>query len=153
MLSQVLCIIFIAINEYKLESRNNQIRSKEAFFSRVNLKFGRWPWKTIGHLSHATLFCASFHIHWWIQTGVTVHKRPNWVNIDDIFVASDLEIWQMTDENNKTTLLHPIKRCVSCHCQMWVTIRKRLNWVLASVTLIFDLWTFHLLCGHHFCQW
>ena len=27
--------------------------------------------------------CATFHSHWWIQTGVTVRKRPIWVQIDD----------------------------------------------------------------------
>ena len=27
--------------------------------------------------------CATFHSHRWIQTGVTVQKRPIWVKIDD----------------------------------------------------------------------
>ena len=27
--------------------------------------------------------CASFRSHWWIQTGVTVRKRPIWVKFDD----------------------------------------------------------------------
>ena len=27
--------------------------------------------------------CATFHSHWWIQTGVTVRKRPIWVKFDD----------------------------------------------------------------------
>ena len=27
--------------------------------------------------------CATFHSHWWIQTGVTVWKRPIWVKFDD----------------------------------------------------------------------
>ena len=27
--------------------------------------------------------CASFRTHWWIQTGVTVRKRPIWVKFDD----------------------------------------------------------------------
>ena len=27
--------------------------------------------------------CASFRSHWWIQTGVTVRKRPIWVKIDE----------------------------------------------------------------------
>ena len=27
--------------------------------------------------------CASFHSHWWIQTGVTVRKRPIWVKFCD----------------------------------------------------------------------
>ena len=29
--------------------------------------------------------CASFHSHWWIQTGVTVRKRPISVKIDNFF--------------------------------------------------------------------
>ena len=27
--------------------------------------------------------CATFHSHWWIQTGVTVRKRPFWVKFDN----------------------------------------------------------------------
>ena len=27
--------------------------------------------------------CATFHSHWWIQTGVIVRKRPIWVKFDD----------------------------------------------------------------------
>ena len=27
--------------------------------------------------------CAAFRSHWWIQTGVTVRKRPIWVKFDD----------------------------------------------------------------------
>ena len=27
--------------------------------------------------------CATFHSHWWIQTGVTVRKRPFWVKFYD----------------------------------------------------------------------
>ena len=48
---------FIAIGEFKLElhSRNAKSRSKwTIFFSRVTLKFDRWPSKTIGHLFYAT---------------------------------------------------------------------------------------------------
>ena len=102
------------------------------------VKFGKWPWKTIGHLfnatsnfvhhfvaigefklelqsgnaqfgSNSTIFravwpcnltydlennraillcyfklCTSFRSHWWIQTGVTVRKRPFWVKFDDV---------------------------------------------------------------------
>ena len=29
--------------------------------------------------------CAAFRSHWWIQTGVTVRKRPIWVKIDYFF--------------------------------------------------------------------
>ena len=47
---------FVAIGEFKLElqSGNAQSGSKSTiFFSRVTLKFDRWPSKTIGHLSLA----------------------------------------------------------------------------------------------------
>ena len=27
--------------------------------------------------------CATFHSHWWIETGVTVGKHPIWVKFDD----------------------------------------------------------------------
>ena len=27
--------------------------------------------------------CATFHSHWWIQTGVTVQKRPIWIKFYD----------------------------------------------------------------------
>ena len=39
--------------------------------------------------------CASFLSHWWIQTGVTVRKRPIWVKIDNFFsrVTFKLDRW------------------------------------------------------------
>ena len=44
--------------------------------------------------------CASFHSHWWIQTGVTVQKRPIWVKIDEFFSRVTLKIdgwpWKTT---------------------------------------------------------
>ena len=42
--------------------------------------------------------CASFHSHWWIQTGVTVRKRPIWVKIDDFFSRVTLKFdgWPST---------------------------------------------------------
>ena len=50
----------------------------------------------------------------------------------------------MTLKNNRTPLLSNIKLCASFHHHMWiqtgVTVRKRLSWVLTSVTLTFDLW-------------
>ena len=48
-----------------------------------------WPWnltddleKNRAHLLSYFKLCVSFHTHWWIQTGVTVQKRPIWVKID-----------------------------------------------------------------------
>ena len=39
--------------------------------------------------------CATFHSHWWIQTGVTVRKRPIWVKIDDFLsrVTLQFDVW------------------------------------------------------------
>ena len=46
------------------------------------------------HLYYMKL-CASFQIHHWLQTGVTVRKRPIWVKIDDYFscVALQYDVW------------------------------------------------------------
>ena len=86
--------------------------------------------------------CASFRSHWWIQTRVTVWKRPICVKMDDLFEPRDLKIWRM--KNNRASILSTIKLCASFHCHMWillgVMVQKRLNWVLTSLTLTFDLW-------------
>ena len=39
--------------------------------------------------------CASFHIHQWIKTGVTVRKRPIWVKLDDFLscVTLQFDVW------------------------------------------------------------
>ena len=39
--------------------------------------------------------CASFRSHWWIQTRVTVRKRPIWVKINDFFsrVTLQFDVW------------------------------------------------------------
>ena len=50
----------------------------------------------------------------------------------------------MTLKNNRAHLLSNIKFFASFHHHMWIptgiTVRKRLSWVLTSVTLTFDLW-------------
>ena len=57
----------------------------------VTMKFDGWPRKTIGHnkkkyyvkKQYYVKLCASFQIHWWIQTGFTVQKRSIRVEIGD----------------------------------------------------------------------
>ena len=97
---------------------------------------------------------ASFLSHWWIQTGVTVRKHPIRVKFDDFLEPCDLEIWRMTVKNNRAPLLSNIKLYASFHhhmsIQTGVTARKRLCWVVTSVTLIFDL---DLLHGPYFGHW
>ena len=88
--------------------------------------------------------CASFLSHWWIQTWVRVRKRPIWVKFRRFLEPCDLEIWRMTLKNNRAPLLSNIKLYASFYHHMWiqtgVTVRKRLSWVVTSVTLTFDLW-------------
>ena len=43
--------------------------------------------------------CATFHSHWWIQTGVTVRKRPIWVKFNDFFRA--VWPWNLTYDLEK----------------------------------------------------
>ena len=118
--------------------------------------------------------CASFRSHWWIQTSITVRKRPIWVKFDDFksratlkfdgwlcktrqiwgiwklrpayspvmpnlgqnrwcFVPCDLEIWWMTLEHKRASLLYCFKLCATFHSHSWiqtgVTVRKRPIWV------------------------
>ena len=71
-------------------------------------------------------------------------ETPNLGQIWRFLEPCDLEIWRMTFKNNRAPLLSIIKLYASFHYHMWiqtgVTVRKRLSWVLTSVTLTFDLW-------------
>ena len=129
--------------------RKRPIWVKFDFFRPVTLKFDRWPKATRPPplLAYFELY-ASNQSHWWIQTGVTVRKRPVCVKIGDFFFPCDLEIWQITVKHNEVPLLCYFKLCASFRSHMWIqtglTVRKRPNWVLTSVTLTFDLWPWSL---------
>ena len=85
---------FIAISEFKLDlqSGNAQFGSKVLIFFvpcdleiwRMTLKNNRTPLLCYFKL------CESFHSRWWIQTEVTVRKRPNWGKI--CFDLCDLDL-------------------------------------------------------------
>ena len=85
--------------------------------------------------------CASFCSHWWIQTGVTVRKRPIWVKIT-IFFPCDLEIRRISLKNNKAPFLPYFKLCASfsshSFIQTGVTVRKHPIWI-KSIFCPFDL--------------
>ena len=147
---------FIAISEFelKLQSGNPQFGSKSATFVPCDLEI--W-WMTLKN-SRTPLLCyfklyASFRIHWSIQIGVTVRKCPIWVKIDDFLSRVTLKFDGWPWKNNRAFLLSDIKLCAQFHHHMWiqtgVTVRKRLSWVMTSVTLTFDL---DLLHGHHVCH-
>ena len=74
------------------------------------------------------------------------------------FVLRDLEIWWMTLENNRASLLCCFKLCATFHSHRWiqtgVTVRKRTIWVKfddfeSRVTLKFDVWPWKTI-GHLF---
>ena len=71
-------------------------------------------------------------------------ETPNLGQIRRFLELCDLEIWRMTLKNNRAPLLSITKLYASSHhhlcIQTGVTVRKRLSWVLTSVTLTFDLW-------------
>ena len=75
-------------------------------------------------------------------------ETPNLGQILRFLELCDLEIWRMTFKNNRAPLLSNIKLYASFHHHMWiqtgVTVRKRLSWVVTSVTLTFDLWPWPL---------
>ena len=77
-----------------LQSGNAQFGSKSVMFCPV------WPWNLALENNRASLLCcfklcATFHSHRWIQTGVTVRKRPIWVKFDDFLsrVTLKFDIW------------------------------------------------------------
>ena len=77
---------FVAIGDFKLElqSGNAQFGSNSTIFRAADLEIWRMTLKS----NRAPLLCyyklcAAFCSHWWIQTGVTVRKRPIWVIFDD----------------------------------------------------------------------
>ena len=140
----------------KATVRKRSIRVKiDDFLSSMTLKFDEWPWKTTGHLFYATSgfmhhFVAIGEFKLELQSGNAQFFCQNRRFLEQC----DLEIWWMTLKNNRAPLLSTIKLYASFYHHMWiqtgVTVRKRLSWVMTSVTLTFDL---DLLHGHHFCHW
>ena len=103
-----------------------------------------------------TKLCAAFRSHWWVQTGVTVRKRPIWVKFDNFLEPCDLEIWRMTLKNNRAPLLCYIKLCAAFRTHWWiqtgVSVQKRSIWVKFDdfqrcVTLNFNGWPWKTI-GH-----
>ena len=88
MLLQALCIIsYPWVNSnwsYSPETTNLGQIGK--FLEPCDLEIGRMTLINNRALLLCNLkLCASFHTHWWIQTGVTVWKRPTWVKFDDFY--------------------------------------------------------------------
>ena len=135
------------------------------FFSRVTLQFNEWPSKTSGHLFYATSsfvqhFVAIVNSNWSYSP-----ETPNLGQIRQFLKPCDLEIWQMTLQNNRASLLCYFKLCVSFRTHWWiqigVSVRKRPIWVKfddfeSCATLKFDGWHWKnnrapLLCYFKIC--
>ena len=135
-----LCASFQSHQCIALQSGNAQFGLKSALFGPNDLEISRMTLKNYrAPLLSCFKLCVLFRNHWWIQTGVTIQKRQIWVKIDDFFKPWDLEIWRMTLKNNIAHILsntkHPHMRI-----QTGVTVRKRINGVLTSLTLTFSIW-------------
>ena len=145
---------FKAIGIFKLElqSGNAQFGSNWQFFVPCDIQNWRMTLKnnSAPPLCYIKL-CASFPIHGWSQTWVTVRKRSIWVKIGDFFVPRDLEISWMTLKNNRASLLYYIKLCAAFQShwciQTWVKVRKRPKF--SHVTLKFVGWPWKTI-GHFF---
>ena len=135
------CHMWIQTGVTVRKLQTSKFGSKSAIFVLCDLEIWQMTLENIRapHLSYIKL-CVSFHSQWSIQTVVIVWK----CQIRQFFAPGDLEICQMTLKNNRAPLLCHFKLCAWLHCDMWiqigVTVRKRVSWVLTSVTLTFDLW-------------
>ena len=99
MLLQALCIILQPLVNSNLSyiPETPNLGEIRRFFQPCDLEIWRMTFKNnrTPLLCYFKL-CASFRSHWWIQTWVTVRKRPIWVKFDDIYKPCDIEIWGMT---------------------------------------------------------
>ena len=113
----------------------------------VTLTFDLWPWPFAwtSLLSLVITLENFMMIRWWEhgEQGKSegfescdqpmVRKTPNLGQNWWCFVPCDLEIWWMTLENNRASLLCCFKLCATFHSHRWiqtgVTVRKRPIWV------------------------
>ena len=122
-----------------------KLDSNRRFFARVTLKFDGWPrTRQIWGI--------------WKLRPAYSPETPNLGQNRWCFVPCDLEIWWMTLENNRASLLCCFKLCATFHSHWWiqtrVTVRKRPIWVkidefFSRVSLQFDVWPCKTI-GHLF---
>ena len=86
MLLQALCIISYPLvnSNWSYSPETSNLGKIRRFLEPCNLEI----WRMTLQNSRAPLLCyfklcTAFRSHWWIQTGVTVRKRPIWVKYDD----------------------------------------------------------------------
>ena len=128
---------------YSLETLNSG--QNRQFFVLCDLEIWWMTWKSIKHLfsvvsSFVHHFSAISEFKLELQSGNTQFGSKSMI----FFLPCDLEIWWVTLKNNRATPLYNIKPLALFHHHMHiltgVIVQKRLNWVLTSVSLTFDLW-------------
>ena len=164
MLHQALCIISkpLVNSNWSYSPEMPTSSQNPQFFVSCDLEF----WQMTLNNNTAPLLCyvklcASFSSHQWIQTGVTVRKRPIWVKIDIFLSLVTLKFDGWPWKTVGYLFYAHMKLCASFQRHiMWiqtgVTVWKWLNWVLTSVTLTSVTLTFCMgitfVNGNHACQ-
>ena len=83
---------FIANSKLELQSGTLNLGQKWQFFVPCDLRIRQMTLKNNrAPFLYCFKLCASFHSHWWIQTGVTVRKRTIWFKIDEFFSSVTLK--------------------------------------------------------------
>ena len=131
-LRQALCIISNPLVNSNWIYSQETLNSGQNWWYVIPFDLEFW-WMTLENNKAPLLcyfkLCATFRSHWWIQTGVTVRKRPIWVKFQQFLAPCNLEIWRMTLPNNRAPLLCYCKLCASFRnhwwIQTWVSVQKR----------------------------
>ena len=127
---------FLVISEFKfeLQSGNAQNRSTLAIFCLL------WPWNFTYDLPKqwgiSPMSLQALYIILQPSVNLYLSYSPETFKSGRIwrfFAPCNLEILQTTFKNNRTPLLYPFKLYASFHRHwwilIWVTVRKRSNWV------------------------
>ena len=136
---------FKSISEFKLKlhSGNAQFGSKSAIFCPL------WPWNLMDDLEEqygtssmllqalCIISQPSVNSNWSYSP-----ETPNLGQIRQFLKPYDLEIWQMTLQNNRAPLQCYFKLCASFHTHwwipIWVTVRKRS--IRVTATIVWAVW-------------
>ena len=114
---------FKTLGEFKLEllTENAQFGSKSVnFLSRMIFKFGGWPWKTIGHLFHATL--SFVHLFKAICESKLELQSGNAQFGSKSAIFCPVWPWNLIDdlEKQQAPLLCCFKLCASFYSILWI---------------------------------
>ena len=93
--------------------------------------------------------CASFRSHWWIQTGVTVRKRPVWVKFDD-FWTFKFDGWPWKTIGHLYYATSSYMHYFIIICEFLAATKQLYEWYFLSVcpSVCLSVTPFRL-CSHH----